>query len=652
MTIITVTTANDSGTGSLRTAIATAKTGDTIKFASNLANQIITLTTGQIVINKNVTIDASSATNLRISGNNQSRIFLIDKYLNILIKGLTFTNGRAVIDGKDIGEGGAIQVQAYGSLKVENSTFKNNVAERGGAIQVVYGGSATVLNSIFDGNDGSIANDGFSAGAIATGGAGGSNGAGNLVIKGSTFTNNKGVNGGAVYVLLGPLTIENSTFSNNQSLREGGAVFTDGASGSEADSLGGTTTILSSRFEGNRSVAGGGALYFWGYTNDQYIVKDSTLIGNSVIRGGQYNLGRGGAIEQGGGSLTLESTTIAYNTSPVQGGGVWVNDNTASVSITNSTISNNTAQQDAGGGMFLLVQDGRPVKITNSTLVGNLAGRDAGAIWTGGSARDVTLKNTLFAKNTATQTKQGNTNFQLKDGGGNLVETLVSDSGPKVTSTVAYVSDLRLGTLQQIGNDLVHPLLQGSSAINSGVSGAPKTDQRGITRDGVPDVGAYELTSTDINTVSRNITLKGSTGNDFLFGGAGNDTLLGGRGNDYLIGGAGHDTLTGGSGKDRFDLTSTRTGGFDILTDFNGIDDQILVSKSEFGLTQEAGTLLKSGLFRLGTSATTANDRFIYDSGAGKLFFDQDGLGGTGQVQIATLTNKVTLSSSHFMVIT
>jgi Ca2+-binding RTX toxin-like protein len=650
MAIIKVTTANDSGAGSLRTAVSVAKAGDKIVFAANLANQTITLTTGDIDIKKNLTIDASAASNLTISGNNQSRIFSITDNSNVSIKGLTFADGRAVVEGDGVGAGGAINVQRKSNLTVENSTFINNSAERSGAIEVGFACSATVLNSTFDGNDGTLDNDPFSAGAISTYGAGGTNGSGKVVIKGSTFTNNKGVNGGAVYVLLGPLTIENSTFKNNQSLRSGGAVFTDGASGGARDALGGITTISGSRFEGNRAVGGGGALYLWGYANDQYIIKDSTLIGNSVTRGGPYNNARGGAIEQSGGSLTIDSTTLAQNIAPGQGGGLWVNNNTASFKLTNSTISGNTAQQDAGGGLFLLIPDGKPVVITNTTFVDNLAGRDAGAIWTGRFTQNMTIKNSLFAGNKATQTRQNNTNFQFNDGGGNFVEILAGDKGVKVTASASYVSSLGLGALQKIGNDLVHPLLQSSVAINGGVSGAPTVDQRGITRDAAPDAGAYEYSAAQA-FADTNLVVKGNAGNNQLLGGAGNDTLFGRGGDDYLMGGIGQDTLSGGAGKDRFDLTTTLTGGFDILVDFNVLDDQILVSRSEFGLSQAADTLLDSSLFRLGSSAITVNDRFIYDGQTGQLFFDQDGLGGVNQVQIATLSNKAALGSSNFMVV-
>ena len=44
---IEVTNNNDDGAGSLRDAIATAQSGDTIEFAPSLANQTITLTSGQ-----------------------------------------------------------------------------------------------------------------------------------------------------------------------------------------------------------------------------------------------------------------------------------------------------------------------------------------------------------------------------------------------------------------------------------------------------------------------------------------------------------------------------------------------------------------------------------------------------------------------------
>jgi hypothetical protein len=496
MAIITVTTTADSGSGSLREAISNAQSGDTIKFSSNLANQKITLTGGQLTVKQNITLDGSGASNLTINGNSSTRILAVEKFLNVNIKNLNFTNGRTTGAG-GAGEGGAIQVRDYSTLTVENSKFTNNSASRGGAIRVGYGGGLTVRGSTFDSNDGTLSNDGFSAGAIATYGAGGAAGKGKLVIENSTFTNNKGVNGGAVYNLLGPLTIKNSVFKNNASTREGGAIFTDGADGDERDTVGGKILIESSQFEGNKAKAGGGALYLWTYRGDEAIIKDSTVLGNSVAKGGSNNLGRGGGIEFAGSKLTIANTTIANNTSPVQGGGLWVNNNTSAVTITSSTISGNKALEDAGGGLFINTWDGRPVKIINSTIADNFAGRDAGGIWTGGSnSDDVTLTNTLFSGNVAEKTKQGHSNFILREGGGNIVETIVGGRGPKVTSNSRYVDDANLSGLQKVGNDLVHQLLPNSPAINAGITnGAPTTDQTGMSRNGKPDVGAYEVRS-------------------------------------------------------------------------------------------------------------------------------------------------------------
>jgi hypothetical protein len=78
----------------LRDAIASAASGDTIQFASSLANQTITLTSGQLFINKNLTIEAGNAQQLTISGNNTSRVILTGESTNVTLKNLIIANGR------------------------------------------------------------------------------------------------------------------------------------------------------------------------------------------------------------------------------------------------------------------------------------------------------------------------------------------------------------------------------------------------------------------------------------------------------------------------------------------------------------------------------------------------------------------------------
>src|SRR5690242_18049155 len=74
---ITVTTAADSGPGSLRAAVAQANIdspGDAINFDLPMGSTI-TLTTGQISITNTMSISGPGASKLTIDGNNSSRIF-------------------------------------------------------------------------------------------------------------------------------------------------------------------------------------------------------------------------------------------------------------------------------------------------------------------------------------------------------------------------------------------------------------------------------------------------------------------------------------------------------------------------------------------------------------------------------------------------
>ncbi|NJO10263.1 MAG: hypothetical protein HC873_12060 [Leptolyngbyaceae cyanobacterium SL_1_1] len=246
---------------------------------------------------------------------------------------------------------------------MENSRFVNNVGERGGAIFVSYGSSATVKDSVFDGNDGSVASDDFSAGAISTYGGGegatvvNSNGTRNvggnssLSISGSTFTNNKGTYG-AVYTLLTNLKVEDSVFRNNEGTNGSGAIFTDGANGTEKpDDLGGTTVIRNVVADSN--IGGGdygGAFYLYGYSNDKYIIENSTITNNRARRGAGIGV-QSGRDENGKGvELVIRNSTIANNIGTSQGGGLWT-DVKGGVTIEDSTFSDNRIQNPSGFGI-------------------------------------------------------------------------------------------------------------------------------------------------------------------------------------------------------------------------------------------------------------------------------------------------------------
>ena len=91
-TTISVTNTNDSGPGSLRDALAIANDGDTID-ATGVSGTIL-LTSGELQINHNVTINGPDAPSPAINGNATDRVFE-NFAANVTIAGFTITNGDA-----------------------------------------------------------------------------------------------------------------------------------------------------------------------------------------------------------------------------------------------------------------------------------------------------------------------------------------------------------------------------------------------------------------------------------------------------------------------------------------------------------------------------------------------------------------------------
>src|ERR1041385_7072578 len=83
---ITVTNTNDNGPGSLRASLAAGNDGDTID-ATGVYSTIL-LTSGELQITHNVTINGPGTANLAVNGNATSRVF--DNFAsNVTISGLT-----------------------------------------------------------------------------------------------------------------------------------------------------------------------------------------------------------------------------------------------------------------------------------------------------------------------------------------------------------------------------------------------------------------------------------------------------------------------------------------------------------------------------------------------------------------------------------
>ncbi|MEQ9671217.1 DUF4114 domain-containing protein [Coleofasciculus sp. G2-EDA-02] len=483
MTTITVTSAADSGAGSLRAAIAQAQPGDRIKFASSLANKTITLTSGQLVVDKDLTIDGSQTPGLTISGNNAHRIFDIKRdagynSTEFTLRNLILVNGKTNQIGED-GAGAAICTDSYTTLIVENSEFKNNHANGvgGGAIYGGWRSTNTIISSKFEGNSSSgnkeSGKSDRGAGAIAVASES------TTIVRDSEFIKNTGINGGAINIVLGGLLVENSTFINNDStaggsvqLGYGGAIYTDGASPTNDNSTQGTIEIRNSRFEGNKGAGQGGGLFLYVYKGDTVRIEDSTIINNQVIDDAKGD-SIGGGLRHGVGELIVRNTTFANNRAFDQGGGAWIGEN-APVTIDNSLFYGNRAESVDGkeglGGALVLPSASNPKTISNTTIANNYAGFMAGGLFGGGE--NTTVKNTLFVDNVAYNGGNGwninhHTGTVLKDGGGNFQSLEPNPDDKKVTQGATLI-DPQLGEFTDNGGAVQDPPRVGNPLVRAG----------------------------------------------------------------------------------------------------------------------------------------------------------------------------------------
>lgn len=152
------------------------------------------------------------------------------------------------------------------------------------------------------------------------------------------------------------------------------------------------------------------------------------------------------------------------------------------------------------------------------------------------------------------------------------------------------------------------------------------------------------------DTYSSIEVVNGSLYRDALTGDAGKNILIGFAGNDTLNGGLGRDTLSGGLDADTFVFdTAPAPGNVDLVTGFNAAEDSFRLENSAL-LGIGSGPRLASAAFKdLAQGGVDADDRIIFNSATGDLFWDRDGSGGAyGRVKFAELDlDSLTGTVSH-----
>jgi hypothetical protein len=282
-TTITVTNTNDSGPGSLRQALRDVHDGDTIRFAVTGA---ITLTSGGLLVAKNVTISGPGSDQLSVVGNQALFVFGVFPDKTAAISGLTVANGQVGIWNEQ------------GTLTVTNCSVSGN-----SEVGLYSDGTLTVSNCVVNSNSFGLSNDH----ATLT--------VSNCLVMANSYggIDNNGLHGPS------PPPVE-----HGNDPRDATKTYDDCFAGA-------CLTVDNSIISDNSGpgVFGSGSI----------TIFSSTISGNSA---GQF--AQSGGISAGGfenvATITVSSSTISGNSAD-SGGGIY--SDYSSLTIVNSTISGNSA---------------------------------------------------------------------------------------------------------------------------------------------------------------------------------------------------------------------------------------------------------------------------------------------------------------------
>jgi hypothetical protein len=287
---------NDAGAGSLRQLIADAQDGAVIDL-DPCAAATVTLTSGELLINKNLTINGPGPSLLTVrrsaaQGTPNFHPFNVQAG-TVNISGLTVSNGNVSGANFPANSGGAIF--NAGSLILTNVAVMGSTASSGGS------GGGGIYNST----------------------------AGKLILASSIVSGNTG-NGGGGVSNDGTLNLANSTVSGNAA----GVGF---GGGGIYNSSAGKSKLANSTVSGNTAGDGGGGIFNNG---GSVVLTNCTVSGNSTASGNYA-----GAIANAG-TLALTNSTVSANVSGPTGGAVF-NSGGATVNVWNTIVAKNTVNSGA-----------------------------------------------------------------------------------------------------------------------------------------------------------------------------------------------------------------------------------------------------------------------------------------------------------------
>jgi hypothetical protein len=557
-TILWVTNTADSGTGTLREALALANDGDEVRFDNSLTDQAIELTSGQLTVEDNITITGLGADHLAVervhrnpdgSLNPAFRIFEVLPKMTVTITDLTVRYGllgqaAATDPWVSNAAGGGIYNHEFANLSIGDSLISGNTAEssplfdmtayaQGGGLQ--NDGTAMVTNSTFQNNTAGGGNWVYDGPHVSAGGAGISNW-GDLTLTRVAVTGN--LVGAQFDTFPDPPPEPVGSVSSSAS---GGGISTSELSQLTLSRVVLYGNLVSANSMDNSPVgtSAGGALAIDG----EATISESLIDINYANHGpkvGRAGFAIGGGVYVGPTAvLTMDRTAVTNNAAHAdrsRGGGLYI---AGTADLTNTTVSTNLASwvtipphivwNQYGGGIavvgnghltlkFSTVADNNATTYFPNGVPGN-GDVEGGGVFIGNLAT-ATFDSTIVARNQAgagpapfmdhPDTPGQDVFGTVGSDGHNLIRNADESTGwvgTDLTGTTDVPLDPVLGPLADNGGPwlgyeslhrrtLTHEVLNGSPALQAGnAATAPATDQRGVDRDDPrPNIGAYEAT--------------------------------------------------------------------------------------------------------------------------------------------------------------
>lgn len=350
---------------------------------------------GETAANKN-TVEITGGT---ITGATESGVTIKDAGdTNVLLKDLTIEDNKGT-------QGGGVHIENSQNVTIDHCTIQGNktteVSENGSDVSVGAGGGVFVSDNSHV-----------------------------TIQNGSTIQNNTGTRGGGIYTEHSTVEVEKSEIKNNiaTDVRSdasnsnkglGGGIYsydstltvTDSTiSGNEAK---GSTSLITYNKKGELSSStlgnGGGGICAVGKDSDVTLNK-VTVTGNKATSNVSTNLGAGGGIEAQGGSLTVKDSTISDNNARGNGGGIFSAEGNV-LDVSGSTIQGNKGNN--GGGIHTgeardASKTPSKATITNTKVLENeaIGSGEGGGVYVGTRA-DATLKGCTVANNKSVSTGGG-----------------------------------------------------------------------------------------------------------------------------------------------------------------------------------------------------------------------------------------------------